>query len=43
MLEALDWATAGAIEFAAARGRVVIQGSHSICLTDAGRRPVEAR
>jgi hypothetical protein len=43
MLEALDGATTGAIEFAAARGWVVIQGSHSICLTDAGRRLVESR
>jgi hypothetical protein len=41
MLEELDGATTDAIEFAAARGWVAIQGSHSICLTDAGRRLVE--
>jgi hypothetical protein len=27
----------------AARGRVIDQTGHSICLTDAGRRPVESR
>jgi hypothetical protein len=43
MLEELDGATTDAIEYAAARGWVAIQGSHSICLTDAGRRLVEAR
>jgi hypothetical protein len=42
MLEDLDRATTDAIEFAAARGWEIVQGSHSICLTDAGRRLVEA-
>jgi hypothetical protein len=40
MLEELDAATTDAIEFAVARGWVVVQGSHSICLTDAGWRLV---
>jgi hypothetical protein len=43
MLEELDGATTDAIEFAIARGWVVVQAGHSICLTDAGRRLVEAR
>jgi hypothetical protein len=43
MLEELDVATTDAIEFAVARGWVVVQAGHSICLTDAGRRLVEAR
>jgi hypothetical protein len=43
MLEELDVATTDAIEFAIARGWVVVQAGHSICLTDAGRRLVEAR
>jgi hypothetical protein len=42
-LEELDVATTDAIVFAVARGWVVVQGGHSICLTDAGRRQVEAR
>ena len=42
-LEELDVATTDAIEFAIARGWVVVQAGHSICLTDAGRRLVEAR
>jgi hypothetical protein len=42
MLEELGGATTDAIEYAAARGWVAIQGSHSICLTDAGRRLVDA-
>lgn len=33
MLEELDGATTEAIEYAAARGWVAIQGRHSICLT----------
>jgi hypothetical protein len=40
MLEELAGASTDAIEFAAARGWVTIRGSHSICLTDAGRRLV---
>jgi hypothetical protein len=43
MLEELDVATTDAIEFAIARGWVVVQAGHSICLTDAGRRLVESR
>ena len=43
LLEELDGATTDAIEFAAARGWVAIQGSHSICLTEAGRRLAEGR
>ena len=43
MLKELDVATTDAIEFAIARGWVVVQAGHSICLTDAGRRLVEAR
>jgi hypothetical protein len=43
MLEKLDGMTAEAIVFAVARGGVVVQGGHSICLTDAGRRLVESR
>ena len=42
-LEGLDAATTDAIVFAVARGWVVVQGGHSICLTDAGRRKVESR
>ena len=40
MLEELDGMTAEAIVFAVARGWVVIEAGHSICLTDAGRRLV---
>jgi hypothetical protein len=40
MLEKLDAATAEAIQFAVARGWVVVQAGRSICLTDAGRRLV---
>jgi hypothetical protein len=36
-IEHLDFATADAIEFAAVRGWVQIEGGHSIALTDAGR------
>ena len=36
-IEHLDFATADAIEFAAARGWVQIEGGHSIALTEAGR------
>ena len=43
MPEELDRRTAEAILFAVARGWVVVQGDHSICLTDAGRRRVESR
>jgi hypothetical protein len=43
MLEELDGGTTDAIEFAAARGWVTIQGSHSRCLSEAGRHLVEAR
>jgi len=43
MLEELDAATTDAIVFAVARGWVVVQAGHSICLTDAGRRLVESR
>jgi photosystem II stability/assembly factor-like uncharacterized protein len=42
-LEELDVATTDAIEFAVARGWVVVQAGHSICLTDAGRRLMESR
>ena len=41
MLEKLDGVTADAIVFAVARGWVVVQSGHSICLADAGRRLVE--
>jgi hypothetical protein len=40
-LEELDAVITGAIVFAFERGWVVVQGNHSICLTDAGRRLVE--
>ena len=40
MLEGLDAATTDAIEFAVARGWVVVQAGHSICLTDAGQKLV---
>ena len=43
MLEKLDAATAEAIEFAVARGWVVVQAGRLVCLTDAGRRLVESR
>jgi hypothetical protein len=43
MLEELDGMTAEAIVFAAARGWVVAEAGHSICLTDTGRRLVESR
>jgi hypothetical protein len=43
MLEEVDVATTDAMEFAVARGWVVVQAGHSICLTDAGRRLVEVR
>jgi hypothetical protein len=42
-LEELDAVITGAIVFAFERGWVVVQGNHSICLTDAGRRLVESR
>jgi hypothetical protein len=40
ILEELDAATTDAIEFATTRGWVVVQGSHFVCLTDAGCRLV---
>jgi hypothetical protein len=40
MLEELDAATTDAIEFAVARGWVVVQAGHSLCLTDAGQKLV---
>ncbi len=36
----IDGATTDAIAFAVARGWVIVEASHSICLTDAGRRLV---
>jgi hypothetical protein len=36
-IEQLDVATGDAVEFAAARGWVQIEGGHSIALTEAGR------
>ena len=39
----IDRETADAIEFAVARGWVIVEDGYSICLTDAGRRLVEAR
>jgi hypothetical protein len=33
MLEELDGATTDAIEFAVARGRIIVEAGHSICLT----------
>jgi hypothetical protein len=38
MLEELDGATTDAIEFAAARGWVQVEGGHRIALTEAGRQ-----
>jgi hypothetical protein len=38
----IDRDTADAIEFAVARGWVIVEDGYSICLTDAGRRQVEA-
>jgi hypothetical protein len=38
MIEHLDGATADAVEFAAARGWVQVDGGHSITLTEAGRQ-----
>jgi hypothetical protein len=43
MLEKLDAVTAEAIQFAVAQGWVVVQAGRLVCLTDAGRRLVEAR
>jgi hypothetical protein len=42
MLEKLDAATAEAIQFAVARGWVVVQAGRLVCLTDGGRRLGEA-
>ena len=36
-IEQLDGATADAVEFAAARGWIQVEGAHSIALTEAGR------
>jgi hypothetical protein len=41
MLEELGGATNGAAIYALTRGWIVIEGGHSICLTDAGRRLVD--
>ena len=41
MLADRDGETADAIEFAVARGWMIVEGGHSVCLTDAGRRLVE--
>jgi hypothetical protein len=38
LLEKLDAATAEAIQFAVARGWVVVQAGRLVCLTDDGRR-----
>ena len=38
LIEQLDGAIADAVEFAAARGWVQLEGSHSIALTEAGRQ-----
>jgi hypothetical protein len=43
MLEELDATAMDAIEFAVARGWVIIEASHSIYLTDGGRRLRESR
>jgi hypothetical protein len=37
MLEELNGPTTDAIVFAAARGWMIVEAGHSICLTDAGR------
>jgi hypothetical protein len=42
VLAAVDGMTAEAIVFAVARAWVLVEAGHSICLTDAGRRLVEA-
>jgi hypothetical protein len=39
----IDRETADAIEFAVARGWVIVEDGYSICLTDAGRHLVESR
>lgn len=43
MLEELDGATNNAAIYALTRGWIIIEIGHSICLTDAGRRRMEAR
>jgi hypothetical protein len=43
MLEELRGATNSAAIYAFTRGWIVIEGGHSICLTDPGRRLVETR
>ncbi len=42
-LEELDGATTDVIVFAVARGWVIVQAGHSICLTDAGRKLADRR
>jgi hypothetical protein len=37
-IEQLDGATTDAVEFAAARGWVQLEGAHSVALTEAGRQ-----
>jgi Mn-dependent DtxR family transcriptional regulator len=41
VIERLDGATADAVEFAAARGWVQVEGGRSIALTESGRQLVE--
>jgi hypothetical protein len=43
MLEEFPGMTAEAIELAVARGWMIVEAGHSICLTNAGRRLVESR
>ena len=43
MLEKLDAVTAEAIQFAVARGWVIVQAGRLVCLTDDGRRLGESR
>ena len=40
-LEGLDWPeSAAAVSYAVTRGWLLVQGEHSVCLTEAGRRIV---
>jgi hypothetical protein len=41
MLEELDGPTTDAIVFAVARGWMIVEAGHSICLADVGRRLME--
>ena len=43
LLAEMDGMTAEAVVFAVARGWVIVEAGRSICLTNAGRRLVEAR